>query len=120
MSMSRSTNEELGRRMFRLNMQKAVEESLEKIRRNEVSELDSFSAENITRIRNILGEVWVIIGRNVWDTITFSRITRSDLDDILMIYRDNEGKKGTQDDMIKDVAEILKNPGRKKEEEPDQ
>lgn len=118
--MSRSTNEELGRRMFRLNMQKAVEESLEKIRRNEVSELDSFSAGQITQIQKILAEVWVIIGRNVWDTITFSRITRSDIDDILRIYQDTEEKKRTQDDMITEVTEILKNPGRKKEVEPDQ
>ncbi len=109
--MSRSTEEELGRRMFRLNMQKAVEESLEKIRRNAESEWTSFSSEEIMILKSILSEVWVSIERTSWENMVFSRLTKEDIEEIIRIKRDLDEKKKTKNDAISNVETILSHPG---------
>jgi hypothetical protein len=78
-------NEELGRRMFVIRREKAVEEALEKIRRHLGAEWDALTTEDIDRLNHILGEMWVTIERTVWQQYAFARLTKTDVDRLVIL-----------------------------------
>jgi len=110
--MSQYTEEELGRRMFRLNMQKAVEEAVDKIRRNLEEEWTSFSSGDVLILKGILGDVWVSIERTSWDNMVFSRLTKEDVEEIIRTGKEADTRKDGKQGAIIQVQEILSHPGR--------
>jgi hypothetical protein len=80
-----TSDDTLGRRRFQLLRQQAIEEAIEKIRRAPASEWHSFSGPDYTRLREILGDLWVHHGREKWERYSFSTLTRQDLREILDI-----------------------------------
>jgi hypothetical protein len=83
--MSPTSEEELGRRRFQLFREQAVEAAIEKIRNAPAAEWHSFSGADYTRLREILGEVWINIGREKWEGYAFSTLSRGDIRDLLSL-----------------------------------
>jgi hypothetical protein len=83
--MPEARDEEVGRRLFQIHKEKAVEVALEKIRRKMPSEWKSFTSKDIDVLKQILGEVWVCIKRSEWEGISFAKLTMNDLQAIIEI-----------------------------------
>jgi hypothetical protein len=56
--MPEAHDEEVGRRLFQIHREKAVEVALEKIRRKMPTEWKSFTSKDIDVLKHILGEAW--------------------------------------------------------------
>ncbi len=65
--MPRTSDDTLGRRRFQLSRDQAVEAAIEKIRHAPSAEWHSFSGADYTRLRDILGELWISLERQKWD-----------------------------------------------------
>lgn len=78
-SMPRTHDEELGRRRFQLVKEQAVEDAVAKIRHAPAAGWDSFSMADYSLLREILGELWIRIGRERWEQYSFSTLTRQDI-----------------------------------------
>jgi hypothetical protein len=83
--MPRTSEEELGRRRFQLAREQAVEAAIEKIRHAPAAEWPSFSGADYTRLRVILGELWICLEREKWEGYSFSTLTRQDLRDLIAL-----------------------------------
>ncbi|MCK9632832.1 MAG: hypothetical protein M0R30_14475 [Methanoregula sp.] len=90
--MSRTSEEELGRRRFQLLRQQAVEAAIEKIRHAPAAEWHSFSGADYTHLRDILGELWIHIEREKWNEYAFSTLTRDDIHDLLTLGTSAQGR----------------------------
>jgi hypothetical protein len=90
--MSRTSEEELGRRRFQLSREQAVEAAIEKIRHAPAAGWDSFSGTDYTRLRDILGELWVSLEREKWGEYAFSTLTRDDIRDLLTLGASAQGR----------------------------
>jgi len=83
--MSRTSDEELGRRRFQLVNEQAVEDAVEKIRRSPAAEWQSLRTTDYTLLREILGELWISLERERWEQYSFSTLTRQDILDLLKL-----------------------------------
>jgi hypothetical protein len=91
--MSRASNDELGRRRFQLGKEQAVEKAIEKIRRGPAVDWPALCGADCRQIREILGELWVCIGRERWEQYTFSTLTHQELREILSLWTGKEGHR---------------------------
>src|ERR1035437_9509041 len=91
--MPEAHDEEVGRRLFQIHKEKAVEVALEKIRRKMPSEWKSFTSTDIDVLKHILGEAWVCIKRSEWEGIVFEKLTKKDLQVIKKIKNKVRRKK---------------------------
>ena len=98
---------EIGRRIFSLQKEKNVEQAIEKIRQHIGPEWASFSQDDLKALKHILGEIWVYLERDLWEKITFSRITRMELFDIISIGRKSLEKEMNDRKAVEDVTAIL-------------
>lgn len=89
--MSRTSDEELGRRRFQLVKEQAVEDAVEKIRHGPAAGWQSLSTTDYTLLREILGDLWVGLERERWEQYSFSIVTRQDILDILALANDTRG-----------------------------
>ncbi|HVP96443.1 hypothetical protein [Methanoregula sp.] len=89
--MSRTSNEELGRRRFQLGKAHAVEEAIEKIRRGPAVNWSTLCGAECRQLRDILGELWVCIGKEKWEEYTFSTLTEQEIRDLLALGAGKEG-----------------------------
>ena len=89
--MSPTSEEELGRRRFQLFREQAVEAAIEKIRHAPAAEWQSFSGADYTRLRDILGELWINLEREKWSQYSFSTLTRDDIRDLLTLGAGPQG-----------------------------
>lgn len=78
-SMSSTTEDNLGRRRFQLHRDKAVEQSLEKIRRAPDSGWETLTSEQRTRLKAVLADIWENSEQRRWEQYCFSTITRPDI-----------------------------------------
>jgi len=102
------TRDELGRRMFALNKERAVESAVEKIRKNPESDWNSFSESDRELLAYILGEVWVAVDRSTWNQYVFSRLSRTDVRLLVEIGRDVRRKKHLERNAIEDFERIVR------------
>lgn len=77
--MSPSTEDNLGRRRYLLERDKAVEESLEKVRRAPDSRWETFTPEERTMLRSVITEVWESCERGRWKQFCFSTLNKADI-----------------------------------------
>jgi hypothetical protein len=75
--MSSSSEDNLGRRRFQLHRDKAVEQSLEKIRRAPDSGWETLTAEQRAGLRAVLAEIWENCERGRWEQYCFSIMTKA-------------------------------------------
>ena len=89
--MSRTSEEELGRRRFQLFREQAVEAAIEKIRHAPDAEWHSFSNAEYTLLREILGELWINLEREKWAEYSFSTLTRQDIQALISLGHKAKG-----------------------------
>jgi hypothetical protein len=81
--MHHTSDDSLGRRRFQILKEQAIESAIEKIRHAPAAEWQSFSHTDYTRLREILGDLWVHLEREKWSRYSFSMLTRQDIRDLL-------------------------------------
>jgi len=107
--MSEITNDELGRKMFQIQKERTVEETVDKIRQSQGSAWMSFSPEDRKTLEDLLGEAWVSIGRAEWGSYAFSRLKGEDLERLIGIGYEWERKNIEESAAIEEVRIVLKN-----------
>ena len=105
--MYETKDDNLGRRLFLVQKEKAVEDAFEKIRRKLGPEWNSFSSGDWNILKNILGEVWTSTDRHRWSTYSFSKVSKNDIDSIIMIGKEVHAKPPLTDDGLKSLDNIL-------------
>jgi hypothetical protein len=105
--MYETKDDNLGRRLFLVQKEKAVEDAYEKIRRRMGAEWNSLSTGDCDILKNILGEVWTSIDRHRWSTYSFSKLSKSDIDSIITIGKEVYAKPPLTNDMLKLLDNIL-------------
>ncbi len=105
--MSRTTEEELGRRRFQIQKEKAVEEAYEKIRRSFGEDWKSFSAEDCAVLRDVLGEIWIGVDRESWNNYCFSTLSYNEVLTLIAIAKEVHSQKGLTRDALARLDEVL-------------
>jgi len=83
--MSDITNEELGRRRFQIQKEKAVEDAYEKIRRARGEQWETLSQQDREILHEILGDIWAGTSRTRWDSYAFSILSESDIASLIAV-----------------------------------
>jgi hypothetical protein len=105
--MSRSTEENLGRRRFQIQKEKAVEDAYEKIRRSFGADWQCFSAEDCSMLRDVLGEIWISVERDRWKNYCFSTLSYKDILSLIAIAKEGLCQKCMTPEALDRLDEIL-------------
>ncbi|MDD1719835.1 MAG: hypothetical protein LUQ25_07235 [Methanoregulaceae archaeon] len=87
------SRDEMGRRVFQLKKEKAVESSIEKIRRSLGAGWDSYTPPDIEILKYILEEMWISLSRGTWEQYSFTRLKKADVDRIIELGKDMKYEK---------------------------
>jgi hypothetical protein len=98
------TDDNLGRRLFQIQKEKAVEGALEKIRRRTGTDLPAADNE---ALKEILGELWTSIDRSRWGSYSFSKLSREDLAALIVQGKYIKNKHAMTDDDLGALDAIL-------------
>ena len=107
--MPEARDEEVGRRVFQIQKEKAVLPQIlavEKIRQNLGKDWKLFSGSEKEMLRKVLGQTWISTEREVWERCAFSRMTRRDLDELILIGEELE-EHGDIEEVLERVQSIL-------------
>jgi hypothetical protein len=107
--MPEARDEEVGRRLFQIHKEKAVEVALEKMRRKMPSEWKSFTSADIDVLKHILGEAWVCTKRSEWEGISFATLTKEDLQAIILIAKQVSNKEKPEKVAVDEVCTAICN-----------
>ena len=105
--MSGTTDDTLGRRLFQIQKEKAVEDALEKIRHRMGTEWNLVSSSDSDVLKEILGEVWTSIDRHRWGTYSFSKLSKNDINSLIIIGKEVKAKPPLTNDLLKSLDNIL-------------
>jgi hypothetical protein len=105
--MSGTTDDNLGRRLFQVQKEKAVEEALEKMRRGLSTQWNSISSTDSEILKEVLGEVWTSIDRHRWGTYRFSKVSEEDLKSLIMLGKKMKFQYSPTDEKIRQLDRIL-------------
>ena len=72
-------NDELGRRVFQLQKEKAVESALEKMRHTLGNDWCLVTPADCEALKEILGESWTAIERSRWNAYKFASVSRENI-----------------------------------------
>jgi hypothetical protein len=108
--MSPSTEDNLGRRRFLLHRDKAVEQSLEKIRRAPDSGWETLTPEERAGLREVLAEIWENCERGRWEQYCFSTMTKADILRLIALREEVRARHQQICDARRDVETILLSP----------
>lgn len=89
--MPRTSDDTLGRRRFQLSRDLAVEAAVEKIRHAPAASWHSFPHTDTLLLKELLGELWIVMERERWDQYAFSTLTHQDLVHLLALGRQARG-----------------------------
>ncbi len=101
------TKTEVGRRLFQVRREKGVETAIKKIHHGIGDDWKLFSEGDIKVLERMLGECWVYIDSNVWESIAFSQLKYTDILHIIQIGNGSKGKDSTDTNAVSDVSLIL-------------
>jgi hypothetical protein len=102
-----TTDDTLGRRLFQIQKEKAVEDAVEKIRYRMGTEWNSVSSSDSDVLKEILGEVWTSVDRHRWGTYSFSKLSKNDLNSLITIGKEVKAKPPLTNDLLKSLDNIL-------------
>jgi len=105
--MSSSPVDNLGRRRFLLHRDMAVEHALERIRHADAAEWETLTAEQRTRLKAFLTELWIDTTRERWDQYCFSTLTKAHLVQLIALWNDWALRHHLTDESRKVLDEIL-------------
>jgi hypothetical protein len=101
------SDDNLGRRLFQIQKEKAVEDALEKIRRRAGTDWKAISATDNNMLKEILGELWTSIDRTRWGSYTFSKLSKEDIRSLIAKGNDMKNKHAMSDKDLESLDEIL-------------
>jgi hypothetical protein len=101
------SDDNLGRRLFQLQKEKAVEDAMEKIRRRTGTDRHPISTADNEILTFILGELWTSIDRHRWGSYSFTKLSEEDLRALVIQGRGIKNKHTMTDDDIKALDSIL-------------
>jgi hypothetical protein len=101
------TADERGRRVFQLHKQKAVENAIEKIRLNLGQDWKLFSSSDVKTIEHMLGEAWIAMGKEKWQRLAFTRLTKGDLDEMIRIGKSMNREEKSEQTAVNMVTNII-------------
>ncbi len=102
-----TTDDTLGRRLFQIQKEKAVEDAVEKIRHKMGTEWNSVSSADSDVLKEILGEVWTSVDRHRWGTYSFSKLSKNDINSLITIGKEVKAKPPLTNDLLKSLDNIL-------------
>lgn len=105
--MSDTSKEELGRRRFQIQKEKAVEDALVKIRRSIGPEWASLSTGAGEMLKIVLGEVWTSVDRSRWDAYSFAALRPDALKSLVATGRDVKDRLRTWEEVMPLLDSIL-------------
>jgi hypothetical protein len=105
--MSGTTDDTLGRRLFQIQKEKAVENALEKIRHRLGNEWNSVSSYDSEVLKDILGDVWTSIDRQRWGTYRFSTLSINEISSLVAIGKEVKARPPLTNDLLKSLDIIL-------------
>lgn len=105
--MSNVTGDNLGRRLFQVKKEKAVEDALEKIRHGLGSEWSQVTPEDADLLTETLGEVWTSIDRERWGSYRFSKLSHQNIQSMLTLGKDIRHKQFTTKETLAALDTIL-------------
>jgi hypothetical protein len=105
--MTPSTEDNLGRRRYLLERDKAVEESLEKVRRAPNSQWETLSSEERTMLKAVISEIWETCERGHWKQFCFSALTKPDIMRLVFLGNDIKARHHMTDETRGAVEAIL-------------
>lgn len=109
--MSGTTDDNLGRRLFQVQKEKAAEEALEKMRRGLSAQWNSISSTDSEILKEVLGEVWTSIDRHRWGTYRFSKVSAEDLRSLIVLGKEMKSQYSLTDEKIRQIDVILGKAG---------
>ena len=98
---------EIGRRMFQLQKEKAVEQVIEKIRQNPGSEWKTLSTADVHLVERLLQAAWVNTDKAAWEKIRFNTCSQDDVQRILSVGRGIDLEKTSQHAVAEEVEKVL-------------
>ena len=105
--MPEAKDEEVGRRLFQIHKEKAVEVAVEKMRRKMSLEWTLFTSSDIDILKHILGEAWVCIKRTEWEGISFTKLTKNDIQEIIQVAKQVRNKEKAEKIAIDEICNAL-------------
>jgi hypothetical protein len=105
--MSDTTDDNLGRRLFLVQKEKAVEDALEKIQRRMGLEWNSFSPSDSEILKDVLGEVWTSIDRHRWSSYSFSKLSKEEIKSLITLGKKMKANYSLTNEKIKQLDIIL-------------
>ena len=101
------TDDNLGRRLFQIQKEKAVEDALEKIRRRTGTEWKAISTADNDILKEILGDLWTSIDRSRWGNYSFSKLSKEDIGALIAKGKYIKNKHAMTDDDLGALDAIL-------------
>jgi hypothetical protein len=105
--MYETTDDTLGRRLFQVQKEKAVEDAFVKIRHRAGTEWNSIPASDSEILKDILGEVWTSIDRYRWGTYSFSKLSIYDIKSLITIGKSVRANPPLTNDVLISLDNIL-------------
>jgi hypothetical protein len=96
---------EVGRRLYHVHREKRVERAIKKIKDGMGPEWKSFTQDEIQLLGHLLQCTWNVIDQKVWDTISFGKLKKGNVQKILT-YGEGVGPGNSPDKIV--VEEIKK------------
>jgi hypothetical protein len=104
--MSRTTEDNLGRRRFLLHRDKAVEHALERIRHAPGAGWETLTSHERAGLKSALTEIWENCGHERWQQYCFSTLTKSDILKLTALVS-NAGKKHSGSGESREAVEAI-------------
>ena len=101
------TDDNLGRRLFQIQKEKAVEDALEKIRRKTGIDVPLVSATDNEALKEILGELWTSIDRSRWGSYSFAKLSKEDIGALIVHGKYIKNEHAMTDDDLGVLDAIL-------------
>ena len=98
---------EIGRRMFQLQKEKAVEQVIEKIRQNIGSEWKTLLTADVHLLERLLEAAWVNTDKAAWEKIRFATCSKEDVQRVLSVARGIDLEKASQHAVAEEVEKVL-------------
>jgi hypothetical protein len=108
--MSTSTEDDLGRRRYLIERDKAVEQALERIRRAPDSRWETLSPAERAALKAVLTEIWENCDRERWHQYSFSIVTRANILALIDLGNDIRARHHLTDETRAAVEAILVSP----------
>lgn len=105
--MSRTTEDNLGRRRYLLHRDKAVEHALERIRHAQGAGWEALTSQERAGLKASLTEIWENCGHERWQQYCFSTLTKADILRLIDLVSNAKGRHSQSCESREAVEAIL-------------